>query len=282
MVTKGKAKKSEKQEEIKNDVEMKVVENSTETDSVKVVETPAISKECNHISVVIPYCKELAQGKELLYALRSWEKHVRFGINMVVIGDREDWFSEDITFIEHQCISDNPQVDIAKKLQLALSSPEVTDCFIWTNDDIYLINPISLAHIELPKILGELAPNETTRSFLKKAYLPILNYNTHTPVIFNKELLNEMFSRFPELESEGFLIPTVYFNAIMPLKGYPIELDWKRDQFVLPIVSSNPDEKKVIELLVNKVFLNNAESGYSQWLEQFLERLFPEQSEFEQ
>lgn len=40
-----------------------------------------------HITVVIPYCREFAQGRELLYALRSWQENVRFGINVVVIGD---------------------------------------------------------------------------------------------------------------------------------------------------------------------------------------------------
>lgn len=291
MAKKEKVLEGEKKEDLKNDVEVLNTEKNTENENVAGTEKTVSPKECNHISVVIPYCKELAQGKELLYALRSWQKHVCFGINMVVIGDREDWFSEEITFIEHQCLSDTPQVDIVQKLQLALASPEVTECFIWTSDHTYLVNPISLAHIELPKVTGELAPwkhagtfatnMEITGSLLKKEHLPILNYDTHTPVLFNKELLTEMFVRFPELQSRGYLLPTIYFNSL-PFRVHPFQLDWKIDQFLLPIVSANPDEKKVLELLVRKVFLNNSESGYSQWLEQFLEQLFPEPSDFEE
>ena len=92
----------------------------TETDAPKEVSVQ------DHITVVIPYCKEFAQGRGLLFALRSWQHNVRFGINIVVIGDREDWFSDEITFIEHERISDNAQVDTLAKLRIAVESVEVT------------------------------------------------------------------------------------------------------------------------------------------------------------
>ena len=270
--------------------EQQPIIQSKETETPDII-IPEVSDICNHTSLVIPYCKEQAQGKELLYALRSWQKHVRFGINIVVIGDREDWFNEEITFIEHQRVSDNPQVDIMEKLKLAISSPEVTTRFIWATDDIYVMKPISLAHIELPKVLGEInaekftgmyATNvDRTESLLKKTFLPALNYDTHTPVMFVKELLEAMFERFPELSSGGYLLASVYFNS-QPYSTHPIRLDWKTDQVVLPIVSRTPDENKVLELLNQKIFLNNAESGYSPWLEAFLEKQFPESSDFEE
>lgn len=260
-------------------------------ETIAIEATPPIAPQvCGHISVVIPYCKDLAQGKELLYALRSWQKQVRFGINIVVIGDREDWFSDDVTFIEHQRTSDNPQIDTTEKLKLAIISPEVTDRFIWTGDDIYLVNPTSLAHIELPKVLGELNPEKQsgtyaanmrlTVSLLKKECLPILNYNTHTPVLFDKERLTAMFERFSEALLNGCLFTSVYFNSFLDT-AHPVYMNWKTDQVLLPISSQKPDENTVLEFLANKVFLTNSETGYSPWLEQFLQRLFPEPSDFE-
>lgn len=252
---------------------------------------PVILKAQDHTSVVIPYSKELAQGKELLYALRSWQKNVRFGINVVVIGDRENWFSEDITFIEHPCVSDNPQADTMAKLILAMSSPDVTERFIWTNDDIYLVNPVGLAHIEIPKVLGKLDPGKhsgaystnmmLTEQLLNDAKFPRLNYGTHTPFLFEKEKLSTMLEMFPEMLTGSYLFSSVYFNS-MAYPSYPILLDWPTDQVLLPIVSKTPDEQKVKELLSRKVFLNNSESGYSPWLEDFLGRLFPEASDFEE
>ena len=245
----------------------------------------------SHVSVVIPYCKEFAQGKELLYALRSWQKNVRFGINIVVIGDREDWFSEEITFIEHQRVSDNPQIDTLAKLELAIASPEVTERFIWSNDDIYLMSAVSLAHIELPKVLGVLNPEKysgvyatnmlRTAELLQGANLPVLNYGTHTPLLFEKSLLTAMLERFPMVRDGGYLFSSLYFNA-QPYPTHPVVLNWRTDQVLLPIVSKAPDENKVMDLLEHKVFLNNAVSGYSSWLERFLDKQFPEPSDFEE
>lgn len=256
------------------------------------VQTSAVKekKVQDHTTVVIPYCKEFAQGKELLFALRSWQHNVRFGINMVVIGDREDWFSDEITFIEHSRVSDNAQVDTLAKLKIAIESPEVTDRFIWTNDDIYVMNPISRAHVELPKVLGVLNPDkykglyaenmERTRQLLKKNELPCLNYGTHTPMLFDKGQLVAMFERFPELEQEGYLFSSIYYNSL-PYPTQPVYLEWKTDQVLLPVVSKQPDENIVLELLSRKVFMNNAVSGYSSWLEKFLEKCFPSPSDFE-
>lgn len=275
---------------------MTTKKETTTVESVVVEPAPAetsVNQESvlNHVTVVIPYCREYAQGKELLFALRSWQKNVRFGINIVVIGDREDWFSEEITFIEHKRISDNAQVDTLAKLKIAVESPEVTERFVWTNDDIYVMNPITLAHIEVPKVMGILNPDkfkgiyaenlERTKALLEKNHLPCLNYGTHTPILFCKALLAEMFARFPEIEEGGYLFSSVYYNSL-PYPTQPVYLDWPTDQVLLPVVSQNPDEKKVLDLLSRKAFMNNAVSGYSPWLETFLGKVFPEPSDFEE
>lgn len=254
-------------------------------------ESPVLEKKAqDHTSVVIPYCKDFAQGRELLFALRSWYEKTCFPANLVIIGDREDWFSDEVSFIEHQRTSDNPQIDTMEKLKLAIESPEVTERFIWTNDDIYLVNRVSLAHIEIPKVLGDLNPKKfkgvyaenmsRTIMLLDKFGLPKQNYGTHTPVIFEKFKLAEMLERFPEAES-GVLFSSLYFNS-QAFPAYPVVLDWETDQFLLPIISQKPNEEKAVELLQRKVFLNNTVSGHSSWLEKFLEQMFPEPSIFEE
>mgnify|MGYP003254757841 CR=1 FL=1 len=273
-------------------VETQVSESGTEQVSGAVAdESPVLEKKAqDHTTVVIPYCKEFAQGKELLFALRSWYNNALFPANLVIIGDREDWFGEEVTVIEHQRTSDNPQIDTMEKLKLAIESSEVTERFIWTNDDIYLVNRVSLAHIEIPKVLGELNPSQfkgvyannmsRTVMLLDKIGLPKLNYGTHTPVLFEKPKLMEMLERFPEAES-GVLFSSLYFNS-QAFPAHPVVLNWKTDQFLLPVISQNPDEQKAKELLRRKVFLNNTVSGHSAWLEKFLEQMFPEPSIFEE
>lgn len=198
--------------------------------------------------------------------------------------------SEEITFIEHQRVSDNAQVDTLAKLRIAVASPEVTGYFIWSNDDIYVMNPVALPHIALPKVSGKLVPMrfkglyaenmKQTAMLLEKNGLPCLNYETHTPVLFDKERLTAMFERFPELEKGGYLFTSVYYNS-HPYPTQPVYLDWKTDQVLLPVVSQSPDENKVVDILSRKVFMNNTVSGYSSWLEKFLDKCFPVSSDFE-
>lgn len=243
-----------------------------------------------HVSVVIPYCKEYAQGNELLFALRSWEKYARFPANIVVIGDREEWMDTDeLTFIECPRVSDVPSVDTLHKLWIAVNHPDVTDTFVWTNDDIYLMHPIGLPHIALPKHTGKLNPAaynghyaaamQRTIELLTAAGLPLLNYGTHTPVLFEKQKLADTLPEDDLKATVGVLFTSLYFNRHCEV--HPVRLDWKTDPFLLPVVSKAPNDKYVAELLRNKVFMNNARSGYSPWLEKFLESRFPDKCTFE-
>ncbi len=237
------------------------------------------------ISVVIPYCKEYAQGNELLFAIRSWYKNARFPFHIFVIGDYEDWMDgENVTWIDCPRVSDIPSVDTLHKLHEILTYTAVTEHFIWTNDDIYLMNPVSVPHIVLPKVLGPLNPKgynghyraamERTIEMLTEAGLPLLNYGTHTPVMFKKSNLKALLPDDDVNAKTGVLFTSLYFNSVNT--AHPARLDWRTDPFLLPVVSKAPDEKLVNELLRNKVFMNNARSGYSPWLESFLSRRFPD------
>ena len=237
------------------------------------------------LSVVIPYCKEYAQGNELLFAIRSWYKFAKFPFRIVVIGDREDWMDgENLTLIECPRVSDIPSVDTLHKLNVAYDCKDVTERFIWSNDDIYLVNPVSLPHILIPKVLGKLNPAsynghyraamERTIELLTETGLPLLNYGTHTPVVFEKSKLSFMLPNDDLQAKTGVLFTSLYFNQVN--MGHPAYLNWRTDPFLLPVVSKSPDEKFVNELLKNKVFMNNARSGYSPWLESFLSRRFPD------
>ncbi|WP_300814481.1 hypothetical protein [uncultured Bacteroides sp.] len=274
--------KEEKQE---NCVELnnQIVESASES-------SPLIPMKADHTSIVIPYCKEFAQGKELLYALRSWAENCCFPANIVVIGDQEDWFSDEIHFIECPRMSDNPSVDTFNKLKAALDSDAVTDDFVWTNDDIYVLQPIDLSHIRIPKVLGPLEPQkykgfyrenmQRTIDCLKELDAACLNYGTHTPVFFNKASWLGLIAKLGEQMNQGMLFTSIYFNLRQP-QVTTVTLDWKKDPFLLPVVSQKPSTE-VVKSLLPKMFLNNARSGYSPWLENFLEEHFPEKTELEQ
>lgn len=297
-IKKIKNMRTKKEKEEKVEVKLEVEQTSDENPTLKVEdksnEEPA-SKEnfiaTDHVTVAIPYVKEKAQGDELRMALRSLHKFLRFGVNIVVIGDREEWMSDEVTVIEHDCVSDNPQVDVVEKLKLAIAADEVTEKFIWSNDDIYLVAPVMLAHFEVPKNKGFLRP-ELYKGIYKENMLrtvdllsdfPKLDFGTHTPVVYEKQKLVDMFERFPELNAGGYLISSVYFNTLWSTEQISsIELNWQSDNIALSIISKQPDSKKFEELVSKKMFLNNSESGYSDFLMKYLLDMFPDKSDFEE
>lgn len=244
-------------------------------------------------TIVIPYAKDLAQGIELRMALRSIAKHIRTQVNVVIIGDREPWMVEDeliLTVIEHERSSDNPQIDVIEKLKLAIASPMVSDRFIWSNDDIYFVSPVTLADIEVLKAKETLNPSlfggiyaanmQRTVDLLNNANLPIRNFATHTPVMYNKEMLVELFERFPELAAGGYLLSSVYFNYHYP-DHVAQELNWPTDNWQVPVVKKEPNRVMFDAIIATKKWLNNAESGYSDFLRDTLLKLFPDASPFE-
>ncbi|WP_321519989.1 hypothetical protein [uncultured Bacteroides sp.] len=249
---------------------------------------PVVLEEIKPITVVIPYAKELAQGKELLFALRSICVNSHFPGKIVIIGDREDWFSDEVTVIPHTRVSDNPQIDTIEKLKIAIDSELVSDKFIWSNDDIYFISPVLLADIEVLKIKGILTPSSFSGAYRDNMIRTIdllgggevPDFETHTPVIFEKEKLITLFEKFPELSTGGYLISSIYFNVLFP-SFIPMVLDWKEDQCLLPVVSQGWDINVFNKLISKKKFLNNAESGYSENLIKRLSDLFPDKSDLE-
>lgn len=243
------------------------------------------------ISVVIPFLAKAAQGNELLYALRSMEKNFREDFQVIIIGDRPDWISKEVIHIEHQCISKNPQVDVIDKIKTIIGSDLVNDKFIWTNDDIYFVSPVSHADIATLKIVGDLKDmpksatiygtnREKTISLLEYEKLPTLNFATRLPVEFEKEKIVQLFEQFSQLQEGGFLFSSVYFNRFFN-DWKPILLDWTKDNWMLRVISKNPDPAKFRHFVNMSKFLNNSENGYSDFITKYLETKFPGKSKFE-
>ena len=153
-----------------------------------------------------------------------------------------------------------------------------------------MLQPIDLSHIQLPKVLGPLDTSkykgfyrenmQHTIDCLKQLGAACQNYGTHTPVMFNKASWLGLIAKLDEQITQGMLYTSIYFNLQQP-QVTAVTLDWRKDPFLLPVVSQNPSTE-VVKSLLPKMFLNNARSGYSPWLESFLDKEFPAKCLFEQ
>ncbi|MDR0939936.1 MAG: hypothetical protein LBN29_11425 [Mediterranea sp.] len=239
------------------------------------------------ISVVIPHFRGKDGGESLRLALRSWERNFKEPHAIVVIGEREEWIDEErVTFIGMERPSDNPNVCLMEAMKAAIAAGEVTDAFVFATDDVYLVAPVGMAHIDLPKSVGRLtasstdasvrADTERTLTLLRERGLPLVSYETGLPALYRKERLVTLLEEVPEACDGRLLLASFYMGAWNISRPYP--LDWRSDPFLLPVVTATPDPTRFDELLGKKLFLRHSADGYSPFLAGRLREMFPEAS----
>jgi len=255
------------------------------------------------VTVLIPYLKDEAAGEELKYALRTWEKHFTEEFNVVVIGDKEDWFSPEITHIPHEphlikevcnCPSPslirNPQADVTHKIFTAIASGIISDDFILSNDDIYLLGKTFLEDIKTLKAFGTLDKSgeegglynqnaKRTAKALLANNLPTHRYGTHTPMLLNAEKLAQVIEKYGALDN-AFLLTSLYFNETHP-DARPIQVDGtKTDPILASVYRSNVEDHLLKSIFAQRKFMNCNSKGWIS-VKAHLAIAFPEPSRFE-
>ncbi|WP_333862572.1 hypothetical protein [Sphingobacterium sp.] len=282
------------------------IDNSNTGDnSTASVNKPLSSEEVKVIPVIIPYLKSAAAGDELKMAIRSMERNFNFPFTVIVVGDREEWFADKIVHIPHEphvivedCGCPNPshiidpQADVAHKLLTAITALGIEDKFILTNDDIFVLEPQTLAQIEilkrLPNSLYETGAEGSaykknalrTAEFLKANGCPTYNFGTHTPMVFDAEDFTDMLANIPTTE-KGYLLESLYFNALHP-NARPLVVNGSsaHDGVLGSVYKSQPNMDVIEPAFKSRWYFNCNTEGYKA-IEPLLLNEFPEPSSFE-
>lgn len=216
-----------------------------------------------YYTVVIPFFKAKHREEEVVKVIESCAQYLLENIRFVTIGDQVEYTKG--MFIEHIEYNgaEGSQLDILEVLKLAIVSESVSEKFILIEPGSYLIDNVGLCHIAIFKHFGMLNPNRYTgaEAVMMKNTAALLSdtlrlaaydYNTHCPVLLEKEKLTEMFEECPEILSGKYHLLTVYGCAYAV---HPIRLDFHTDGWILPVVSQKPDSKTVERLIADKCFL---------------------------
>jgi hypothetical protein len=217
------------------------------------------------LSVVIGYNKAKHSPEALLTTLRSIDHNLRIeDYQLVVIGDCEDWFSENILHIAHESRSSNAGLDLIHKIQVACESTQVSDSFVVVPVGTYLISPVLLGDIEIVKVekprfatSADKQAYDNTCQLLSEANCPVaadLTYSCKLPVVYDKEKFVKLFVEFPDIDTMIVDIDLLYFRYYFG--GYSaVKLNHTIDNVKLNVINENPNETAFNQYVEGKKFL---------------------------
>lgn len=181
------------------------------------------------ISVVYPLGKgSRAKDYEIRMSIRSLEKNVSGIKDIWVVGECPAWLN--VNHIPAMDPFDVPDRNIMSKILKACDHPDITEDFLFMNDDHFILRPID-AHT-LPYYYSEEMPsyiakrgldgygNRVNNSYelLKSKGLQTKYYDIHTPIVYNKTKFKEIMSGLDWNKHHGYVLKSLYANNL-PITG---------------------------------------------------------------
>ncbi len=162
-------------------------------------------------------------NSEIRYSMRSVVKHLSNFANVVIVGNCPN-FARNLIHLPCQDKNDVPDLNIRDKILVACNSPIVSEDFLFMNDDHFFLNDFNAA--KFPNYhkgdLGlAIAPRSmdayrtrllNTLNQLKNQRFPTLNFDIHTPILYNKEKFINMVKQFDWRVKEGLVVKSLYGN----------------------------------------------------------------------
>jgi hypothetical protein len=167
------------------------------------------------LSVVIPLgTGSTRQNIELKYALRSIEKNLKGVKNIIIVGERPSFLSDEIIHIPLKDCG-RKQLSIKRKIEAAIKDERCTDTFLFMNDDHFQLKKQRIDTYpyyysgELTTVREKGARHTENR--LKELNKPIKMFDIHFPILYTKEGFMEAMSAF-DWPNEDHLIKSSYAN----------------------------------------------------------------------
>jgi Stealth protein CR2, conserved region 2 len=188
-------------------------------------ETSGPSAKMNQVDIVFPIrnAGSFWNNNELRYSLRSIEKHLHGYRKIWIIGERPLWLTKNIIHIPHPDDFIYPARNIYAKIKKACQYQELSENFLFFNDDHFLLSDFNasefpyfyrgnLKDVKNNTVYQETV-NNTIRS-LESRNLPTLDFDTHTPILYNKARFIEITDKYHWHREHAFCIKSIYCNTV--------------------------------------------------------------------
>lgn len=187
------------------------------------------------IDVVYPIKQFGSRWKdnELRYSLRSIEMYLHGFRNVYIIGYKPE-FIKGVTQIDSADPDIIPDNNILSKILQACDIPELSQQFLFMNDDHYLLDHFDAETFPYYYFVtlsdyckrrgadGYGLRARNTLAYLKANNLPDKHFDIHFPILYDKTKCKEVFGKLPKNDT-GYILKSIYANSLK------IEGEYNRD-----------------------------------------------------
>jgi len=209
------------------------------------------------LCVVIPYCKAVHQPMALLCAIRSLCDHLLADFKVVVVGDKEDWFSPELVHVPASLSHVDVDSIIDDTFAKVTLVEGISGEFILMMPDTFLLNPLSPSHMFIPKV---------SDSF---------KFDTGLPFRVDVPHVVQYLTAMPDEPL------TMEICQHCSSHGRPVVIDWRKNEWLLPVVSAKPNPDKFADLADKRFFMRYSKEGWSGFLQDKLKVMYPNKSKYE-
>lgn len=179
------------------------------------------------MDVVYPLGKKSRwDNNELRYSLRSIEKHLTGVDKIYIVGERPD-FLQNVIHIPYEDTYACKETNIYKKVLRACQEESLSQEFLFFNDDHFILRDFNVDEFpffyksDLYATIQKLRPTNRYRKYLDKTMrvlhslrLPTKNFDTHTPIIYNKQTFLEIMPKYDWEHRIGYVVKSLYANTL--------------------------------------------------------------------
>lgn len=172
------------------------------------------------------------QNRELFYSILSVIKHLKGFNNIYIIGAKPDWSlfpapiaNAKIIHIPHKDIY-TKDTNICYKILRACEIKELSNDFVFMNDDVFFCNDIHVNDIP-DSWVGTLIKRSkqsdnteygklllSTHHILSINKKPVKDFDGHMPIVFNKFLFPAIAKKYNWHSKPGYVVKSIYFNHL--------------------------------------------------------------------
>lgn len=228
------------------------------------------------MNIILPYRADPNNGLELKFALRSIAKYLTGYGEIFIIGDSVPKWLKNVTVIP--CHEQNEK--LAKNIlnKILLSFQYAGEDVLQWQDDIFLTRPLNVTDIKywydgnLEQAIFRHHGSYKTyiENTAKKITEDVPYFDTHTPIIYNKEVFNKLAAKY-DWQTKNFLIKSLYCNLLCD-PGVEMA-DCK--------ISGPMRYNQIKEKINGSLFFSTSPQAVSDDMVEVLRELYPEKSKYE-